>query len=155
MFLNNEPCWGSFQVCIGHLHVLSICFFMIFFCVCVCVFEPVQIIYYVPLPFLQMVTFVVAIQSLSHVWFFMTPWTAARQASLSFTMSRSLLKLISIESVMPPNHLILCCLLLLLPCLSQLQGLFQWVGSLHQVDKGQELQLQHQSFQSISRVDFL
>ena len=45
----------------------------------------------------------------------MTPWTAARQASLSITNSRSLLKLISVESVMPSNHLILCCPLLLLP----------------------------------------
>ena len=45
----------------------------------------------------------------------MTPWTAARQASLSITNSRSLLKLMSIESVMPFNHLILCCPLLLLP----------------------------------------
>ena len=46
---------------------------------------------------------------------FMTPWTAARQASLSFTTFWSLLKLMSIESVMPPNHLILCRPLLLLP----------------------------------------
>ena len=44
-----------------------------------------------------------------------TPWTAACQASLSFTISQSLLKLMSIESVMLPNHLILCCPLLLLP----------------------------------------
>src|SRR5574337_711713 len=44
-----------------------------------------------------------------------TPWTAARQASLSFTISWSLLKLMSIESVMPSNHLILCCPLLVLP----------------------------------------
>ena len=51
---------------------------------------------------------VVVIQSLSHVWLFATPWTAAHQASLSFTISRSLLKLVSIESVMPSNHLILC-----------------------------------------------
>ena len=47
------------------------------------------------------------VQLLSHVWFFVTPRTAARQASLSFTMSWSLLKLMSIESVMPSNHLIL------------------------------------------------
>ena len=46
---------------------------------------------------------------------FVTPWTAARQASLSFTNSRTLLKLMSIKSVMPSNHLILCCPLLLLP----------------------------------------
>ena len=48
------------------------------------------------------------VQSLSHVWLFATPWTAARQASLSITNSRSLPKLMSIELVMPSNHLILC-----------------------------------------------
>ena len=51
-------------------------------------------------------------QSLSHVWLFVTPWTAAGQASLSITNSKSLLELMSIESVMPSNHLIFCCLLL-------------------------------------------
>ena len=50
-----------------------------------------------------------------HVWLFATPWTAAHQASLSFTISLSLLKLISVESLMISNHLILCCPLLLLP----------------------------------------
>ena len=55
------------------------------------------------------------VQSLSHVLLFAAPWTAARQASLSITNSRSLLKLMSIESVMPSNHLILCRPLLLLP----------------------------------------
>ena len=52
------------------------------------------------------------IQSLSHIQLFATPWTAARQASLSITNSCSLLKLMSIELVMPSSHLILCCLLL-------------------------------------------
>ena len=56
-----------------------------------------------------------SVQSLSHVRLFATPWTAARQASPSITNSRSLLKLMSIESVMPSNRLILCHLLLLLP----------------------------------------
>ena len=56
-----------------------------------------------------------SVQSLSHVWLFATPWTAACQASLSITISRSLLKLISFESVMLSNHLILCYPLLLLP----------------------------------------
>ena len=56
-----------------------------------------------------------SVQSLSRVWLFATPWTAALQASLSITTSRSLLKLMSIESVIPPSHLMLCCLLLLLP----------------------------------------
>ena len=54
-------------------------------------------------------------QSLSHVRLFATPWTAAHQASLSITNSRSLLKLLSTNSVMPPNHLILCRPLLLPP----------------------------------------
>ena len=48
-----------------------------------------------------------SVQSLSHVWLFATPWTAAHQASLSITNSQSLLKLMSIESVMPSKHLIL------------------------------------------------
>ena len=56
-----------------------------------------------------------SVQSLSHVQLFATPWIAARQASLSITNSRSLLKLMSIESVMPSSHLILCRPLLLLP----------------------------------------
>ena len=56
-----------------------------------------------------------SVQSLGHVRLFATPWTAARQASLSITNSWSPHKLMSIESVMPSNHLILCCALLLLP----------------------------------------
>ena len=55
------------------------------------------------------------VQSLSRVELFMTPWTTAHQASLSITNSRSLLKLMCIESVMPSNHLILCRPLLLPP----------------------------------------
>ena len=97
----------------------------------------------------------VAVLSLSCVWLFMTPWTGACQASLSFIISWSLLELMSIESVMPSNHLILC-----LICFSCLQSFpasesFQQVSSLHQVAKvfasgGQSirwLMLQHQSFQ--------
>ena len=56
-----------------------------------------------------------SVQSLSHVQLFVTPWTAARQASLSITISQSLPKYMSIESVMPSNHLILCHPLLLPP----------------------------------------
>ena len=56
-----------------------------------------------------------SVQSPSRVRFFATPWTAARQASLSITSSQSLLKLMSIELVMPSNHLNFCCPLLLLP----------------------------------------
>ena len=57
----------------------------------------------------------VVVQSLSHVWLFVTPGTAAHQASLTFTSSWSLLKLMSIESMMPSYHFILCRPLLLLP----------------------------------------
>ena len=57
----------------------------------------------------------VVVVQLSHVWLFATPWTAAHQASLSFTISWSLLKLMSIESVMPSDHLMLCHSVLLLP----------------------------------------
>ena len=56
---------------------------------------------------IYLITSEVVVQS-SHVRLFLTPWTAAHQASLSVTISRSLLKLMSIESVMPSNHLILC-----------------------------------------------
>ena len=57
----------------------------------------------------------ISVQSLSCIWIFVTPWTTARQASLSINNSRSLPKLMSIESMMPSNHLILCGPLLLLP----------------------------------------
>ena len=63
----------------------------------------------------NLVYVVVVLQSLSCVQLFMTSWTATRQASQSFTVSRSLLKLVSIESMMPSNYLIHCCLFLLLP----------------------------------------
>ena len=59
-----------------------------------------------------------SVQSLSHVWLFATPWTTAYQASLSITNSQSPPKHISIKLMMPSNHLILCCPLLLLPPIS-------------------------------------
>ena len=63
-----------------------------------------------------LISHLVVVQWLSHVQLFVTPWTtAACQASLSFTISRSLLKLVSIKSMMPSNHFILCCPLLFLP----------------------------------------
>ena len=74
-----------------------------------------------------------SVQLLSRVQLFAIPWTAARQASLSITNSQSLLKLMSIESVMPSNHLILSSPSPPAFNLSQHQGLFKWVSSLHQV----------------------
>ena len=74
---------------------------------------------------------IVAVQSLSHVWLFAIPWTAACQASLSFTISWSLLKLMSIESVMPSNHLILCCPFLLLPSVFPSIRVFSSESAIH------------------------
>ena len=65
-----------------------------------------------------------SVQSLSHVWLFVTPWTAARQASLSIINCWSLLKPMSIKLVMPSNHLILCRPLLLLPSIFPASGSF-------------------------------
>ena len=89
-----------------------------------------------------------SVQSLSRVGLFGTLWTAARQASLSITNSRSLLKLMSIESVMPSSHLILCCPLLLLPSIfARIRVFSNESSSSHQVAKVLEFQLQDQSFQ--------
>ena len=74
---------------------------------------------------------VVAVQSLSCVCLFATPRTAAHLASLSFTISRSLLKIMSIESVMPFNHLILCHSLLLLPSILPSIRVFSNESALH------------------------
>ena len=99
---------------------------------------------------------IIVVLLLSCFWLFEIPWTAARQASLSFTISHSFLKLTCIELMMPSNHLILCCPLSP-PALnlSQHQSLFRGVSSSHQVTKVLELQLQQQSFQWIFTVDFL
>ena len=73
----------------------------------------------------------IVVQSLSPVRLFEIPWTAACQASLSFTISQSSLKLMSIESVMPSNHLILCHLLLLLPSIFPSIRVFPNESALH------------------------
>ena len=91
----------------------------------------------------------------SRVQLFAIPWTAARQVTLSITNSQSLLKLRSIELVIPSNHLILLSPSSLAFNLSQHQGLFQWVSSSHQVAKVLDFQLQHQSFQWTPRIDLL
>ena len=96
-----------------------------------------------------------SVQSLSPVRHFATPRTTAHQATLSITNSQSLLKVMSIESVMPSNHLILSSVPF--SCIESFpaSGSFQWVSSSQQVAKVLELQLQHQSFQWIFRTDFL
>ena len=72
-----------------------------------------------------------SVQPLGHVQLFATPWTAVRQASLSITNSRSLLKLMSITLVMPSNHLILCHPLLFLPSISPSIRVFSRESVLH------------------------
>ena len=91
-----------------------------------------------------------SVQLLNHIWLFVTPQTAARQASLSITNSQSLLKLMSIRSVMSYNHLILCHPLFLLPSIFPSIR----VSYSHQVAKVLEFQLHHHSFQWIFRTDF-
>ena len=108
-------------------------------------------LYVCVMPVLYCLNFYV-VQPLSCVWLFETPWTAACQASLSFTISWSLLKLMSTESVIPSHHLILYRPLLLLPSIFPSISLFRWASYLHQVVKVLELQLQHQSFQWIFRT---
>ena len=105
--------------------------------------------------FSQVDVLVSSVQSLSHVWLFATPWTAAHQASLSITNSQSSPKPMSIESVMPSNHLILCRLLLLLPSIFPSIRVLWLLSSSHQVAKVLEFQLQHQSFQWTPRTDLL
>ena len=74
---------------------------------------------------------VVVVQSLSRVQSFVTSWTAARQASLSFTISWSLLKLMSVESMMPSSHLIFCCPLFLPPSVFPSIRVFSNESALH------------------------
>ena len=93
--------------------------------------------------------YISSVQSLSHVQLFVTPWTETHQTSLS--NFRSLLKLMSIESVMPSDHLFFCRPLLLPSILPSIK-VFSRVSSLYQVAK--VLELQHQCFQWIFRTDF-
>ena len=74
---------------------------------------------------------VVVVQSFRHVQLSAAPWTAAHQASLSITVSQSLLKLMSTESVMPSSHLTLCCPLLLLPSIFPSIRVFSNESALH------------------------
>ena len=97
-----------------------------------------------------------SVQLLSHVWLFAMPWTTACQASLSITNSRSPPKPMSIELVMPSNHLILCRLLLLLPSIFPSISHFSNESALLiRWPKYWEFQLQNQSFQWTPRTDLL
>ena len=98
----------------------------------------------------------VSVQWLSRVWLFETPWTAARQASICFTVSWSLLKLMSIVSVMPSSHLILCCPLLLLPPIPSSIRVFSNESTLPiRWPKYWSFSCSIKSFQWIFRVGFL
>ena len=97
-----------------------------------------------------------SVQSLSHVWLFVTPWITACQASLSITNSQSSLRFMSIESVMPSSHLILCRpLLLLLPMPPSIRVFSNESTLCVRWAKVLEFQPQHQSFQWTPRTGFL
>ena len=100
--------------------------------------------------------YVAVFQSPSHVRLFATPWTAAHQAFLSLTISLSLPKVMSIASVMPSSHLIFWCPLLLLPPIFPSIRNFSNEPSVHirWPKYWMELQLQHQSFHWVFRVDW-
>ena len=95
-----------------------------------------------------------SVQFLSCIWAFVTPWTAVRQASLSITNSWSLLKVMFVESVMPFNHLILCCPLLLLPSILPSIRVFGNESVLRIRWPKYWSLFHHQSFQLIFRTDF-
>ena len=94
-----------------------------------------------------------SVQLLSHVWLFATPWTAAHQASLSISNSWSLLKLMSVESGMPSNHLILCHPLLL--CLQSFPESGSFLMSQFFASGGQSIGDSASVLQWIFRTDFL
>ena len=97
-----------------------------------------------------------SVQSLSRVWLFVTPWTAACQASVSITISWGLLKLTSIELVMPSNHLILCSLILLPPSIFPSIKDFSNKSVLAiKWPKYWSFSFKYYSFQWILRIDFL
>ena len=97
-----------------------------------------------------------SVQLLICVWLFATPWTVARKASLSFTNSWSPPKPMSIESVTPSSHLILCCPLLFLPSIFPSIRVFSNESALLiRWPKYWEFQLQHQSYQWTPRTDHL
>ena len=96
-----------------------------------------------------------SVQSLSCVRLFVTPWTAARQASLSITNCQNSLKLMSIELVMPSNHLILCGPLLLLPSIFPSIRVFSNESALHIRWPVLEFQLQHSSYRWTPRTHLL
>ena len=101
------------------------------------------------------ITVYVCVQVLSQIQLFVTPWTAEHQASQTFIISQSSLKFMSIESVMVSKIISSSATSpLLLPSIFPASGLFPWVGCSHQVAKVLKLQLQHQYFQWIFRIDF-
>ena len=142
--LNNWQCCASFHMPISHLYVSSGLlpnFFLL--PIYDWIFSLYLILSYVSCLYILDISpsLVMVVQLLSHVQLFATPWIAARQASLSLTNSWNSLRLMTMDSVMPSSHLILCCPLLLLPPIPSSISLSQWVNSSHEVAKVLEFQL--------------
>ena len=144
-------CALDFKICFWENKKIEVGLFYYFLSV---LFILWQLLFFA-LPVLWIYLSVQSVQLLSRVWLFATPWITARQASLSITNSRSLLKHVHrVSDAIQPSHP-LSSPFPPAPNPSQHQSLFQWVDSSYQVAKELELQLQHQSFQWIFRVDFL
>ena len=107
----------------------------------------------IPIPSFKII--IVFAQSLSCVWLFATPWTTTGQTSLSFTVTQSLLKLMSTESMILSNHLIFCCPFSYCPQPFPASGSFPMSRLFISGSQILELQLQHQSSQRIFKVHFI
>ena len=108
-------CDPMLAIYLGQIWILSLAFCTLFSTYILCIFFRFMLKYLMFLEIWKWYVFFSSVQSLSCVRLFETPWTAGHQASLTITDSRSLLKLMSVESVMPSNHLIHCLPLVLLP----------------------------------------
>ena len=128
MFWHTNTIWATLLVCI-ELVILFLSFFTLMWCITLMIVYVELFLHPRDKPHFPLYQFS-SVQSLSCVQLFVTPWTAAHQAYLSITNSQSLLKLISIESLMPSN-LIFCCPLLLLPSIFPSTRVFSNESVLH------------------------
>ena len=125
------PCLQLYSIEKLRMNEINKTLFSVGLYVSICLHLPHNRNHYIQLPKIQLPIQIRSDQSLSRVRLFATPWIAARQASLSITNSRSWLKLMSIESVMPSNHLILCHPLLLPPLVFPSTRVFSNESVLH------------------------
>ena len=149
--------YSSYSVIYIHIWFIYICIFIIFHIISH--YRLLQTTEYSSLCYIVdhccLYVLFIVIVAINYVWLFATPWTAAFQASLFFTVSRTLPNSCPLSWWCHPT--ISSSVTPFSPALnlSRLQGLFRWISSLHQVAKVLELHLHHQSLQWIFRTDFL